>query len=41
VERFSEEWLMRFNLAGKKEVCGMALADPDLKPLWNKIPSPP
>jgi predicted Zn-dependent protease len=63
VDRFPEEWLMRFNLAcyacqlgqlkeammwlkqamalaGKKEVCAMALADPDLKPLWDKIPPP-
>jgi tetratricopeptide (TPR) repeat protein len=60
VDRFPEEWLMRFNLAcyacqlgkfkeavmwlekamaqaGKKEICGMALADPDLEPMWDKI----
>jgi predicted Zn-dependent protease len=60
VDRFPEEWLMRFNLAcyacqlgkleeammwlekamalaGKKEICGMALVAPDLKPLRDKI----
>jgi tetratricopeptide (TPR) repeat protein len=60
VDRFPEEWRMRFNLAcyacqlgkleeavmwleqamalaGKKEICGMALAAPDLEPLWDKI----
>jgi hypothetical protein len=37
VERFPEEWLMRLNLAGEKEICAMTLADPDLKPLWDKI----
>ena len=31
-------WLEKaMAMAGKKEICGMALADSDLKPLWDKI----
>jgi predicted Zn-dependent protease len=34
----AEQWLKKaIDLVGKKDVRKMALADPDLKPLWSKI----
>jgi predicted Zn-dependent protease len=34
----AEEWLKKaFDVAGKKDIRAMALEDPDLQPLWDKI----